>query len=274
MADSNNIQARLEEARARAEFAKASIPEARARKSEADLARKQIEVTRARRKVPIYQKASFGKSIRTGLQGLGRAIVNPSIMSESQFYGSSPAGQQAGRGRGRPTGTYTYVIPGIGPVPIQAYKRWQSSQRAQQRVQNELMKARFDMQPSQNEMPQGYGQYSAEDAFAGAEDNSAMQQFQMQQAMAQQQAQQQVARPGMMQRFAGMFRPQQQMQQQGPAMVQRAPMGVGMGQSSSRMAVWNGGGLTVPKERNILNAPNVFNRQGGTTIGVARQQQY
>jgi hypothetical protein len=206
------------------------------------------------------------KKIQKGIVG---AVLNPGIPSQSSFYGSSQSGGAVSRGRGRPVGTYTYVIPGMGPVPIQAYKRWQSQQRAMQRVQNELMKARFNMQPSAQEMPQGYGQFSAEDAFAGQEDNAALQQFQMQQAMAAQQAQQQVARPGMLQRFTQMFNPQPQ---QGPNMVPRAPMAVGTSQMVPRMGIWNGGGLTVPRERNILNAPNVFNRPGETTIGVARRQ--
>jgi hypothetical protein len=138
------------------------------------------------------------------------------------------------------------------------------------------MKQRMlNSQPSANEMPRGSGQYNAEDSFAGQQDMDMLAQLQQQRMMEQQMAQQQQRQgPGTFQRLVSRFAPgQQQMQQQGPMMVQRAPMGVGMGQTSSRMGVWNGASLRIPRENNILNAPNVFNRQGETTIGVARRQQ-
>ena len=97
--------------------------------------------------------------------------------------------------------------------------------------------------------------------------------MQMQQAMQRQMAQQQQQQPNMFQRAqqAIFGQPQQQFQQQGPMNVPRAPMGVGYGQSSSRMQIW--GGSREDPRNSILNAPNVFNKQGETTIGVARRQQ-
>ena len=267
------------------EEANVKIAEMRARATEAKTSRIKLkEVASARRsaekvlaagkKMPAYLKKEYGKAVVAGGYKLARNLVNPSIMSEEQFMGtaSSRGSSQPGRGRGRPTGTYTYQIPGVGPVPIQAYKRWISQQKAMQRVQAELAKARMSIQPSPQEMPQGYGYPDAEDAFLNTEDQSALQQMQMAQM---QQAQQQVNMPQQQSRFnvANIFRRPQQMPGSDIQFAQRPPMSPGAGPSVQRLQIWGEPSQTDPRN-NILNAPNVFNRQGEASIGVARRQQF
>jgi hypothetical protein len=269
---------------------KFKIAEQKARSQEAVTARvfekKAEAVLKAKRKLPAYLrggKKGFGREAVKGIERLGRAFLNPSMMSEAQFLGTqaAPGQSQPGRGRGRPMQSFTpKMLPDgtIVTMPVQAFKRAVSMQKAQMRLQAELQKtARLEAYPSPDQVPMRA--YDEEDKFLDTEDQSAMAAFQQRQQMAQMQAQGQPGMPQQRSRWdiRNMFGRQQPQypQQMGPGgsqFVQAPPMSPASGQVQ-RLSFWNGGMNTVDKSRNIMNAPNVFNKPGEASIGVARRQQ-
>jgi hypothetical protein len=226
-----------------------------------------------RQALPGYLKGTKKKvSVSKAISGLAQAMINPQIMSEQQFYGSAPAGRSSGAGRGRPSGSFTPKMLPSGQMvnmPVQAYKRAVSMQKAQMRMQAELAKARMSMQPSQAEMPRGYGEYDTEDKFLDTEDQSALQEMQMRQMMQQQARGQPQAAASREWSLRNLLRPSQP-QYPEQQFVQRPPMSAGTG-PVQRLNIW--GGTKEDPRNNILNAPNVFNKPREASIGVARKQQ-
>lgn len=199
------------------------------------------------------------------LKGTGR-LSTSGVVSKLAAAALPVAGvASGGRGRGRPNASFTPKVLPNGQVvnmPVQAFKRAVTAMKAQMRLQRELARQKMaGYQPSAQEMPSGYGQYDAEDAYM---DQAQMPVYpqQMQQSVPQQQFQGQ-PQPS---RFSGMGQRFMQavMGRQEPA----PPMSAGTF-AAPRLKIW-GEGVQVPRENNILNAPNIFNRPGDTTIGVGR----
>ena len=173
-----------------------------------------------------------------------------------------------GRGRGRPNQSFTpKFLPGVGVVrmPVQAYKRALTMQKAKMRLQQELQKSRLSSMPMSQEMPPQ--EYGAEEVWA-------MQQPQQQMQMPQQEMypQQQQQPGGGFGRFASNFG--SAMQKIGGYLAPRPPMSAGYGQVE-RTPVWGGQQQMQQPMRpqnilatpgNILNTPNIFNRRGDTKI--------
>jgi hypothetical protein len=226
------------------------------------------------RKVSLGVAGMFGYQNPAELAGGDTMTASYQTLMGGGAYPSGGTGRSAGRGRGRPVQSFTPKMLPDGTVvrmPVQAYKRAVSAQKAQYRLQQAMAQARLEAQPSPQEMPRGTG-YGAEDQFNYQQQPQYPQQ-QMQQQGYPQQMQQQPQQQSMGQRLmAGLTRfgnslmpgqaqassyPQQSSQFQGQ-MVQAPPMSAGT-YPTRRISLW-GTGVGIPKEQNILNTPNVFNR--------------
>lgn len=220
------------------------------------------------RKMPSYYK---GTKKKPGLAKIGQSIAATFAGTQTgQTGGSVP-----GRGRGRPTGTYQYMIPGVGLVPIQVYKKYQSQMRRQVALQQALRQAQLSAVPPADNVRGGYP--DAEDQWLAGEDygvdTNSMQQ------MPQNVSQGMPQRPrgpsafskigGALSRlgnatmggFGG-----QQMAQQGYG---QGSMGMA-GQPRITLLESSPGSVLGTPSNNILNSPNIFNRPGTATIGIRR----
>ena len=209
-------------------------------------------------KKPTYLKKGYKAQVTKGALGLMKAFMPTESASASQGQMSS------GRGRGRPTQSFKYQIPGVGPVPIQAFKRYISQQKAMARLNRELAIARAGQQPPPDHVRGGYpgapdetDRFLAEDSMA---DQIAQQQF-AQQQFAQPQMPQQQGRRITAASFVTGARNLMGSQQQ-PARIslmgsqqQRFSQPMYPGQRNPDL--WDLWGNTGPK---ILNTPNIFNR--------------
>jgi len=198
-------------------------------------------------------------------QGVGKVALGVTGMLGIPGGQSVSMGKKgSGRGRGRPAKSYKYSIPGIGPVPIQAYKRYMSQLKAQARLQRELKMARLSAQAPPDHVRGGGG---ADDAWLMSEDMSQPQQgmpeFEPQMAPAGGKGFGGFRMPGF-----GRGAPMQQFDEFGnpiqgqPILGRKPPMSAGIG-GSGRLNIW---GRPMKEGKNILNAKNVFNNPGETQV--------
>ncbi|MGC9309798.1 MAG: hypothetical protein ACP5D2_03845, partial [Candidatus Nanoarchaeia archaeon] len=217
---------------------------------------KPLRVQPSKLKTPKFGEAALGVTGLLGLPG-GKPI------SQRAYPGMTGKKGRKKQGRGRTEGSYKYSIPGVGPVPIQAYKRWKSQVKAQARLQRELRQARLAAQVPPDHV-RGYGG-GAEDAWLMAEDMSQPQEM-MPQEMEQSMPMAPPRRKFGFGNLLGGFGQPQQFDEFGPPIQSqfregpRPPMQAGMGRSS-RLRIW---GDPMREGSNILNAPNIFNNPGQT----------
>jgi hypothetical protein len=232
----------------------ANKEEAYAQKALATAQTKRLSQEYSTRK-PAHLKRGYRSQVTKGAMGLFKALV-PNETASASSDGNS------GRGRGRPTQSFKYQIPGVGPVPIQAFKRYISQQKAMARLQRELAISRAGQMPPPDHVRGNFNAPDETDRFLTEDstmDQMAQQQF-AQQQMNPQQMQQQGRRfsaasfiNGARNLLGG------QQQQQGISL---------MGSQQQRFAQPQYPGQRNPalldiwgrREDNILNVPNIFNR--------------
>lgn len=215
------------------------------------------KATKSERQMPSYLR---GKELK-----LSKAVSGFAAAFLPQ--GSVPSGKgiPSGRGRGRPVGTVKYSIQGR-PVDVFTWRKYVAAMKKQAALQSAMQQVRqagasqgyaTNMQPSAQEMPQGYGQYDSEDAFLDQPDMS-MQTPQFQsQTYPQSQGYPQKAIQGYSRQnsrfgdFMSRLTNWQGQEQQAP------PMSAGLG-PSRRMRLW-GDGVGLKSTNNILNTQNIFN---------------
>ncbi|MCP3685540.1 MAG: hypothetical protein GY861_23060 [bacterium] len=242
--------------------------------------RQQLKTRKALKKrfdTPGFLKKGFGQGAISGVAGALTAMSRPQQpqgVSQGFAGRSSGGGSVPGRGRGRPEGSFTYSIPGVGPVPIAVYKKYLTQVKAQARLQRELQSAQLSATPPPDHVRGGM--IDEMDQFVSADGQAEM--MAQQQLMEQQAAAQMAAR-------GGFGRGQGQGQGVGRglrnaaarlAAMDRAPMGSPQVAQGQRFAGGAGSGVGQPQRvgldvwgrggSSILQAQNMFNNPGQTEV--------
>lgn len=230
---------------------------------------KKVWKERYSRKRPSSLKKGWGAGVTKGVKGLLGAFT----VSDEQLQGaggsSSPG--SSGRGRGRPVGSYRYVIPGVGPVPIQAFKRYLTQQKALQRLNRELAVARAGQMPPPDHVRGNFAAPDETDRFLAEDsvmDQMAQQQF-AQQQMTPDQSMQMPRRKfdvsGFLNKAANVMTGGMSGQQQNRISLmgsqQRFAQPQYPGQPNPALIdIWGNRGPKILAQRNIFNVPRADGR--------------
>lgn len=234
---------------------------------------RKAEEKRFGQRYSFKKQPSLKKGWGSGVSKIGKGLMAAFMPSEQQLQPvSASSGGYSGRGRGRPMQTYSPKMLPDGTVvrmPVQAYKRLVSAQRAQMRFQAELARTRASMQPPPDHV-RGYGgqavmdetdRFLAEDSMA---DQMAQQQFAQQTMQPQQMPQQQGRRftaasfvAGARNLLGGPQQPSGRISLMGSAGQQPGSRITLLGGQQRNPDLWDIWGNTGPK---ILAAQNIFNR--------------
>ena len=209
---------------------------------------------------------------RKSYQGQGALALAQSlgIPTGVEAQGGVSSGKKSSRGRGRPSGTFKYYVPGVGKVPIDVYKKYITQQKAQLRYQAEIEKVKRYAAPVPPDHT-GRG-YPGEFAYADEPD---MDMGGQAMPYPDEQAPQGPPKPNVFQRLQALAAQKRMQRQMGgvqgqpgqPSLMQPSQSRITLMQGqprAPRMNVW--GGPQGTQSDNILSNPNIFNNPGQTEI--------